>query len=176
MQDEFLVGSDILVKPVTTENQPFTDIYLPGNQNVRSLFWFMNDDNVIFSFELNRSEFWHFISDEMVWLWNICPSQWRTDSDYSHPIRTHSNLYKRWFDPSITRTTTSLYLSNDRWSLHSLDFVGSKCMLFFVSLSLFSFLQYIYFISSFQFRVLTFLISWAWVWMLFSMLPVEKCS
>jgi alpha 1,3-glucosidase len=34
MQDQFLVGPDLLVKPVTTQNQSLTEVYLPGNQNV----------------------------------------------------------------------------------------------------------------------------------------------
>jgi alpha 1,3-glucosidase len=33
MQDEFLVGTDLLVKPVTSLNQSFTEVYLPGDQN-----------------------------------------------------------------------------------------------------------------------------------------------
>jgi alpha-glucosidase (family GH31 glycosyl hydrolase) len=42
MQDQFLVGPDLLVKPVTTQNQSLTEVYLPGNQNVSISFELRN--------------------------------------------------------------------------------------------------------------------------------------
>jgi len=44
MQDQFLAGSDILVKPVTSSGQQSTTVYLPGNEP-----WYTMDGKQVFS-------------------------------------------------------------------------------------------------------------------------------
>ena len=44
MQDQFLAGSDLLVKPVTAAGQESTTVYLPGNEP-----WYTMDGKTVFS-------------------------------------------------------------------------------------------------------------------------------
>jgi len=38
MEDEFLLGRNLLVKPVTTQGQNSIDVYLPGKDEVGSCY------------------------------------------------------------------------------------------------------------------------------------------